>query len=139
MMNVIVSYEHGQVPVTILHIQGSVDGESYKNLIAKAQEVHRAGTRDLLLDLSDVPFISSAGMVALHTITKLMKNLPMPDPNEGWQAFRSIERDHDDGTQAHVKLLNPQPKVENVLETVGFKKFFEIYTNLETAIASFQA
>jgi anti-anti-sigma factor len=136
-MNVIVSYEHGQVPITILHVQGDVDGESYKSLIAKAQELHRAGTRDLLLDLTEAPFISSAGLVALHTITKLMKNQPLPDPKEGWQAFRTVERERADGVQAHIKLLNPQPKVENVLETVGFKQFFEIYTDLELAVASF--
>lgn len=138
-MNIVVSHENGQVPVTVLHIQGNLDGESYKNLIAKAQEVHRAGTRDMLLDLSEMVFISSAGIVALHTITKLMKNLPLPDPEEGWQAFRSIDRDRGDGVQAHVKLLNLQPKVESVLETVGFKKFFEIYTDLELAVASFKA
>ncbi len=139
MMNIVVSYATGKVPVTIFHIQGNVDGESYKKLIAKAQEAHQAGTRNLLLDLSEVAFLSSAGIVGLHSISKLMKDQPLPDPEEGWQAFRSIDRDRDDGMQMHVKLLNPQPKIESVLETVGFKKFFEIYTDLGLAVASFTA
>jgi anti-anti-sigma regulatory factor len=34
-------------------------------------------------------------------------------------------------------LLNPQPRVDRVLDMAGFKQFFEVYTDLETAVASF--
>ena len=39
--------------------------------------------------------------------------------------------------QKHVKLFNPSPEVDNVLDTVGFKQFFEVYTDLNKAIQSF--
>jgi anti-anti-sigma regulatory factor len=39
--------------------------------------------------------------------------------------------------QSHLKLLNPQPRVDRVLDTVGFKQFLGIYTDLEAAVASF--
>jgi len=39
--------------------------------------------------------------------------------------------------QSNVKLLNPSPEVDNVLDTVGFKQFFEIYTDLDEAVQSF--
>ena len=43
----------------------------------------------------------------------------------------------DTGFQQHLKLLNPQPRVDRVLEMVGFKRFLEVYTDLDTAVASF--
>jgi anti-anti-sigma regulatory factor len=41
------------------------------------------------------------------------------------------------GFQKNVKLLNPSPDVDKVLDTVGFKQFFEIYTDLKEAVQSF--
>jgi len=136
-MNITISQAQGRVPVTIMHIHGDLDASSYRDLIAKGQEVHNAGARDILLDLSDMPYMSSSGLVALHSIALLLRGEKPPDPESGWEAFHAIDRDRDTGLQRHVKLLNPQPKVDKALETAGFKQFFEAHTDLATAIASF--
>jgi anti-anti-sigma regulatory factor len=136
-MNVTISQAQGRVPVTVLHIQGDLDASSYRDLIAKGQEVYDAGTRDILLDLGDMSFISSSGIVALHVVSLIVRGEKPSDPELGWEAFRAIGRDRDVGLQQHVKLLNPQDQADKVLETVGFKQFFEIHSDLETAVASF--
>jgi hypothetical protein len=41
------------------------------------------------------------------------------------------------GKQTNVKLLNPQPRVMKVLDTAGFSRFYDIYTDQATAVASF--
>jgi anti-anti-sigma factor len=137
-MNILISTIQAKVAVTIFHIQGSLDGSNYKELIAKAQEAYQGGARNFLLDLSEVTFISSAGIVALHTVSKMVKGQKLPDTEQGWETFRSIDRDRDQGLQSHVKLLKPQPPVERVLDTVGFTQFFEIYWDMGLAIASFK-
>ena len=38
-----------------------------------------AGARDFLLDLSDLTYISSAGLVALHSVALLAKGEDLPD------------------------------------------------------------
>jgi hypothetical protein len=81
--------------------------------------------------------MSSSGVVALQSIAALLRGEKPPDPDAGWEAFRSIERDRDTGFQAHFKLLNPQPRVVRVLEMVGFTRFLEVYSDLEAAVASF--
>jgi anti-anti-sigma regulatory factor len=136
-MNVTVSQAEGRVPITILHLQGDLDASSYRDLIAKGQEVYNAGARNILLDMSDMPYMSSSGLVALHSISLMLRGQKPPDPESGWQAFRAIGRDRDSGLQQRVKLLNPQPQVDKALETVGFKQFFEVHTDLATAIGSF--
>jgi anti-anti-sigma factor len=137
MMNITISQAEGRVPVTILHIHGELDGASHRSLITKGQEVYDKGERDILLDLSDMPYMSSSGLVALHSIALLVRGEKPTDSESGWDAFHAIGRDLDSGLQKHVKLLNPHPQVDKVLGKVGFKQFFEIFDELDAAVASF--
>jgi hypothetical protein len=59
------------------------------------------------------------------------------DPEDGWEAFRTLDRDRDSGMQQNVKLLSPQENVERSLEITGMKEYFDIFTDEDTAIASF--
>lgn len=136
-MNITVEQVQGMVPVTVLCTHGPLDRSNYEALIAKAKELYQAGSRDLLIDMSDTAFMSSAGLVALHAIALLMSGKKPPDPEAGWDAFRAIDRDRSSGVQQHVKLLNPQPQVDKALGTTGMKQFFDIYADREEAIASF--
>lgn len=136
-MDISVSHAQGNVPVTILKLDGQLDGQNYQDLIVKAQEVYRAGSRDLLLDLSDLTYISSAGLVALHSVALMVKGEELPDTEGGWSAYRSMGRSSEAGMQKHIKLLNPRPEVTNVLEMVGFNRAFEVFMNLDEAVKSF--
>ena len=53
-MNISVSQAQGSVPVTVIKLDGQLDGQNYQELIAKARELYDAGGRDFLLDLSDL-------------------------------------------------------------------------------------
>jgi anti-anti-sigma regulatory factor len=136
-MNISVSQAQGKVPVTVLKLDGQLDGQNYQELIAKAQELYSAGGRDFLLDLSNLTYISSAGLVALHSVALLARGEELPDTEGGWSAYRSMGRSAEAGMQKHVKLLNPRSEIMNVLDMVGFGNVFEIFTNLDDAVNSF--
>jgi anti-anti-sigma factor len=136
-MEITVSQAQGQIPVTILHINGDIDGSTYRDLIAKGDEVFKSGAHALLLDLTNTRYISSAGLVSLHSLAKILRGTKELDAESGWEAFRSIDRERAGGRQKHLKLLNPQPKVKSVLEMAGFDQFFEIYADEAEAVASF--
>ncbi len=72
-MNISVSQASGRVPVTVIKLDGQLDGQNFQELITKAQELHSAGARDFLLDLSDLTYISSAGLVALHSVALMAR------------------------------------------------------------------
>ena len=95
------------------------------------------GARGILLDLGDVPYVSSSGWWRFRASPPCSGVTSPPAPDAGWGAFRAIDRDRDAGVQLILKLLNPQPRVDHVLEMVGFKRFLEVYTDLEEALASF--
>ena len=136
-MDISVSQAQGNVPITVIKLDGQLDGQNYQELIAKSQELYKAGTRDFLLDLSDLTYISSAGLVALHSMALLARGEELPDTEGGWSAYRSMGRSSEAGMQKHVKLLNPRSEVLGVLDMVGFGNVFEIYTDLDEAIKSF--
>jgi anti-anti-sigma regulatory factor len=135
-MNINTSQITGRIPVTVLSIQGDLDGSNYKDLIAKAQELYQAGARHLILDMTQVPFMSSAGIMALHSTAQLMQGDQPPDPEQGWAALHAAA-EKSNSLQTGVKLVNLQPKVDRTVQLAGMKSFFEIYPDLAAAIASF--
>jgi anti-anti-sigma factor len=136
-MEITISQEQGRVTVSVIRITGQLDGQTYQNLIAEARKVIEAGTLNILLDLSDMTYISSAGLVSLHTIALMTRGEELPDPEQGWSTLKSMDRTRDGGLQKHLKLLNPRPEITSVLEMVGFSAFFEVFTDKKTAIDSF--
>ena len=136
-MNISTSQAQGNVPVTIIKLEGQLDGQNYQELIKKAKELYSAGARNFLLDLNDLTYISSAGLVALHSVALLARGEALPDPEGGWSTYRSMGRSSEAGIQKHVKLLNPRAEVMSVLDMVGFGNLFEIFVNLDEAVHSF--
>jgi len=134
-MQITVSTEQGNVAV--LQLAGHLDGQSYQDLIMKAQEVMSDGAKNILLDLSELMYISSAGLVAIHAISMLLRGEKTPDPEQGWSTLKSMDRTRDGGKQKNLKLLNPQQQVIKVLDMVGFIDFFEIFTDKQKAVDSF--
>ena len=127
----------GKESVTILALRGDLDASNFESVITKAKELYASGTRRLLVDMSELNFMSSSGLVALHSIILLMRGEKPPDPQSGWAAFHAIDRERDSGPQTYVKLLNPQPKVFTSLQKTGMDEFFEIFSDRQTALASF--
>jgi anti-anti-sigma regulatory factor len=136
-MNITVSLQKGRVPVAVIYIDGKLDSNSFQRLIDEARKVYTGGARDLVLDMSKVTYISSAGIVSLHSISKLFRGEEMPDPEKGWNAIRSVERERESGAQQHVKLSGIRPEVKSVLEVVGFSSLFEMFEDTEKAVSSF--
>ncbi len=128
----------GRVPVTILHPDAALNAGSYLDLIAKTREVYQFGARDVVLDMRDMPAISSSGLAALYSAAVVLRGEEPPDLEAGWSAFHAMARELESGSQqSHFKLLGPQPKVKQALEQVGFENFLEIHDDLERAVASF--
>lgn len=136
-MRLIVEQAEGRVPVTVVHLEGALDASNFEELIARARELYSSGTRHMVLDLAGMSYMGSSGLVALHSIALLLRGEEPPDPEHGWQAFHAIDRQRGRGAEAHLRLLNPQPKIAQMLQLTGMTEFFQIHTDLQAAIASF--
>jgi anti-anti-sigma regulatory factor len=136
-MNITVENAQGRVPVTVLELHGDLDGSNYQEVISRTRDLYGTGMRHLLIDMGDMPYMSSAGLVALHSVILLLRGEQPPDPESGWSAFHAIAREQGGGVQNAVKLLNPQPRVRRTLEMTGMQEFFEIFTDRQAAVESF--
>jgi anti-anti-sigma regulatory factor len=136
-MQITITQAQGKVPVTVMGLQGDLDGSNYQAMIAKAEELYRSGTRYLLVDLTDLRYMSSAGLVALHSSASLLAGQERPESESGWDALHSVERQRAKGKYRHVKLLNPQARVARTLDIAGMTEVFESFSDMESALASF--
>jgi anti-anti-sigma factor len=139
-MEIVISKHQGSVPVNIMQIKGALDSRTYEQFINEAQKLFDSGARDLLIDMTGLTFISSAGIAALHRVARLFRVEKSSVTDESWSAMRVVNNTNETGFtfQKHVKLLNLSEAIQDVLETVGFKSYFEIFTDEQTAIKAFQ-
>jgi anti-anti-sigma regulatory factor len=130
-MEIVVSQAQGRVPVTIFHIKGDLGDEDI--LLARARQVLAAGTQNLLLDLADVPYISSGGLRALHAVWMLLRE----DTSEA--GSKRVKEGIAQGTyrSRHLKLLNPSQNAQKALSVSGFDMFLEVHKRLPAALDSF--
>jgi len=131
-MEINVTLHQGKEQIAIMRLRGDINASNFVELSDKAQELYMNPARNLIIDLSEVPSISSTGLAAIHKIALLYSGVPQ-------QVQENINPDftHSSNARKHVKLLNPQPEVESTLEKAGLKLFFKVFKDLDSALASF--
>lgn len=107
------------VPVTVFHISGWLDAQSEGQLLETARLAYDEGARYLLIDMSDLDTLTSAGMRALQKV---------------YQIFTPKE---DQFKVAHLKLCNAPPQIYNVLGITGFLQNIPMYESMDSALNSF--
>jgi len=115
-----------------MRLKGALDASNFLEVVDKAREIYQKPARNLIIDLSEVPYISSAGLVALHKIALLYSGVPQQVEENTRPDFT-----HSSNARKHVRLLSPQPAVDQILETTGMKLFFKVFNDLDSALKSF--
>lgn len=124
-----VSVVEGSIPVTILHLSGHLHGDTEHVLVDHAKQALEEGSRYLLLDLSDVQVLTSAGLRAIHNIFNLFT--PQDD--------HTVIHQHGDEPykSPYFKLVCPNPQIYYVLNIAGFLQNILIFSDRNEAVASF--
>jgi anti-anti-sigma regulatory factor len=89
-----------------------------------------AGARCVLLDLSQLKYISSPGLRAVYTLEVALSERGgklAGDSNSNPGPFKS----------PYLKLFNPSPNVRSALEMIGLTISLEIYSDIQEALDSF--
>lgn len=130
-MDITVSQEEGRVPVTVFHLKG--DLIQVEPLQTRIQEAYDSGARNILLDLKDVPYISSAGLRVLHFVYNLLNR----DDEEGGE--ETVRRGIVSGSykSPHLKLLRPSKNAMKALSIAGYDMFLDIYDTQQEAVDAF--
>ena len=128
----------GAPDVAVLSLDGELDASNFEHVIATGRSLYDEGTRRLVLDLTDLTYMGSSGLVALHSLAVLLRGEEPPDPEYGWSALHSVGAGGAGGAEQNaVKICGARASVDRVLERTGLKRFFEVYPNRAAALASF--
>ena len=131
-MDIDVTFHQGTEPIAIMKLKGDINASNFIEVSDRAQELYMNPARNLVIDLSEVPSISSTGLAAIHKIALLYSGVPQNVEQDANPDFT-----HSSNARKHVKLLNPQPEVDKTLEKAGLKLFFKVFKDLDSALASF--
>jgi anti-sigma B factor antagonist len=103
-----------QNDITVFVLEGRVDSTGATEMDSALQEAAVSRHHKMVLDMSGVTYINSAGLRTLADI------LTQNRANGG-----------------DLRLVALSSKVERVFKIIGFDKFFETYSNLDAAIAGY--
>jgi anti-anti-sigma factor len=133
-MDIEVTQRQGKVSVTLIHVKGNVDASTYEAFQAVAESEFSKGARYVLLDLTEVAYISSAGFRAISQIFKLLRGQLSTEEQA------NISRGLRDGSykSPNLKLLGPNARVLEALRLAGFDTFLEICKDVDEAVQSFE-
>jgi anti-sigma B factor antagonist len=104
-----------QENATIFLLDGSADLIETGLLDKHLQEVFAQGKYMLVIDLSELDFMSSLGLGSL---------------------IRAHTRCRDN--QGQLSLVNPQPRILRIFKTTRLTELFEMYPSVEDAVQSMQ-
>jgi hypothetical protein len=118
-----------ETPVAVLHLSGHLHGDTEGKLMNDVRRLHQDGVRYLLLDLSEVEVLTSAGLRAIHN--SFMLFTPRSDVG--------VINEHPDEPykSPYFKLVCPNPNIYYVLNIAGFLQNIPIYNDVEEAVGSF--
>lgn len=100
--------------VQVVTVNGRVDSSSAPQLDEKLKNLRQNGYENLVLDLSEVDYMSSAGLRAIVS------------------ALRDCKKHG-----GNLCLVNPSARVGEVLELAGLTSLFNVYDDTTTAVGSF--
>ena len=106
--------ETTQNDIRIVQPVGRVDTQGAIDLELSLQEAYDAGSYRVILDLSEVTYINSAGLRILAAM--LTQN---------------------QGSGGDLLLASPSQKIRRILQIVGFDNFFRLFDNVESAVQAF--
>lgn len=134
MFEITISESNGKVPVTIMTLKGDLDTLGADVFDAQIQQIKNGNSKNVLVDMSGVPYMSSAGLRSIHNLYYTLH------PEGSKDHKRIIKEGIRDGSfkAPHMKLLNPSKRVMELLEMVGVDMYMEILKgDKEDAVKSF--
>jgi anti-anti-sigma regulatory factor len=132
-LEISIAHLQGRVPVTVFHIRGDIDANTFDQLEGQARLFIQDGTRYLALELGEVAYISSYGIRGISQIYRWLREAANDETDE--EVSQGVRA----GTykSPHLKLVNPSPAVLRVMSATGLDMYLEVHYDLKHSVASF--
>jgi anti-anti-sigma factor len=132
-MDITASTEHGRVPVTIIHVKGSIDSSTHQIFQSISETIIKDGAHHLLIDLKDAYYISSAGLRAIHILFNKLRAIHN-DVNDDELRVQMRAGSY---KSPYIKVANLSPQARDAFELSGFETYIETFDDISKAVTSF--
>ncbi|MBI1801699.1 MAG: STAS domain-containing protein [Chloroflexi bacterium] len=102
--------------VDLISVSGRVDHQTAPELEKALRSILESGRHSLVVDLSAVGYVSSAGLKALQATAKVARGGLLG---------------------GDLRLAGLQPNIKEIFDTIGFTQLFKIYDSALDAVGSY--
>ena len=131
-----ITTERPTAEVAVIVLIGELDGSNFEQVIEVGRTVVADGASKVVMDLAELTYMGSSGLVAIHSIALLTQGREPVSPELGWQAIHDIGSEAHDPGDPTVHLAAPGPSVSRVLERSGMASLFPVHADRATALAA---
>lgn len=122
--------------VAVLGLDGELDAANYRDLMSTGEQLYAEGVRTLVLDMTDLEYMSSSGIVALHSLALVYRGQAPHDPDAGWEALHAAQADAEaGGGHDQLRLVAPNEAIDVVLERTGMSRIMPVFPDRDAALA----
>ena len=122
--------------VAVIALDGELDASNYRGLIEQGRALYAKGVRRLVLDLALLTYMSSSGIVAMHSLAVVFRGQEPPDPEAGWAAFHAISAETSEGIAVdQIRIASPNAAIDSVLERTGLRRILPVFADRRAALA----
>ncbi|MBF4766539.1 STAS domain-containing protein [Nocardioides agariphilus] len=121
--------------VAVLKLDGELDASNYRDVMETGEQLYGEGVRTLVLDMSGLEYMSSSGIVALHSLALVYRGEPPHDPDAGWEALHAAQTDAEaGGDHDQLRLVAPSEAISVVLGRTGMDRIMPVFPDRDAAI-----
>jgi anti-anti-sigma factor len=133
MLEITSTTENARVPVTIINLKGEIDSSNHQVFQAEGETLIKNGACYLLINLKDVPYMSSAGLRVIHTLFNKLREIHK-DVND-----EELRKKMSTGAykSQYIKVVNLSSSLRELFELSGFDTYIESFDDVPSAIKSF--
>jgi hypothetical protein len=137
-MRITIMYTNlGRIRATIQRPAGALDRSNYGSLIVQALAARADGAGHLIVDMSDVEHVGTAGLVGIYAVARLAQGARPPSLEAGWAAIRALAEDPP--PVCRLAVVNPRPLVRQALARALFAEVLDIHADVDAALAALAA
>lgn len=132
-MEIYVNQLQMQPGVAFIKIIDTLDATNYLKLFDIVSKLHLGDYRQIIMDFSQVRFISLSGIVALHWSLLILNGYKVNDIEDGWGSLHAVANESRP-LKKLISLVGMQPDVQISFFKTNIKDYFEIFQDLERVL-----
>jgi len=132
-MEISSSKENARVEVDVMRVSGTIDSSNYHEFQKSADKLLHEGAKYILMDFSNLQYISSAGLRVIHNVFNKLRSQHR-DVNDSELQKKMASGEY---KSPFIKVCGLSQTIQDAFELSGFETYIEVHNDANRALAAF--